>query len=101
MYGVMKGMFAIVKPNNPSQLHAYLNSPAAGFSKQENVVTKFWEKTHLATRIMVLPFEWVESEKLEVPEFESVVEFNRHMLKKIQKAPGMENPFYFRMGQIK
>ena len=101
MYVVMKGMFAIIKPNNPSQLHAYLNSPADGFSRQENVVTKFWEKTQLATRVMVLPFEWVKSEKLDVPEFESVVEFNRHMLDKIQKAPGMENPFYFRMGQIK
>jgi len=101
MYGVLKGMFAIVKPNNPSQLHAYLNSPADSFSKQENVVIKFWEKTQLATRIMVLPFEWIKSEKLNVPEFESIVEFNRHMLEKIQNAPGMENPFFFRMGQIK
>ena len=101
MYGVMKGMFAIIKPNNPSQLHAYLNSPADGFSKQENVVTKFWEKTQLATRMMVLPFSWVESEKLNVPEFESTIEFNNHMLDKIKKSPGMENPFYFRKGEIK
>jgi len=101
LYGPAKGMFAIIKPNNPTQLHAYLNSPAKDFSRQEDVVVKFWEKTQMATRMMVLPFEWVQELNLEVPEFESVKEFNTYMLQKVKEAPGMENPWYFRVGDIK
>lgn len=101
LYGPAKGMFAVIKPNNPTQLHAYLNSPAQDFSRQEDVVVKFWEKTQMATRMMILPFEWVQELNLEVPEFESVKEFNTYMLQKVKEAPGMENPWYFRKGEIK
>ena len=101
LYGPAKGMFAVIKPNNPTQLHAYLNSPAKDFSRQEDVVVKFWEKTQMATRMMILPFEWVQELILEVPEFESVKEFNTYMLQKVKEAPGMENPWYFRVGDIK
>lgn len=101
LYGPAKGMFAVIKPNNPTQLHAYLNSPAKDFSRQEDVVVKFWEKTQMATRMMILPFEWVKELNLEVPEFESVKEFNTYMLQKVKEAPGMENPWYFRLGEIK
>lgn len=101
LYGPAKGMFAVIKPNNPTQLHAYLNSPAKDFSRQEDVVVKFWEKTQMATRMMILPFEWVQELNLEVPEFESVKEFNTYMLQKVKEAPGMENPWYFRVGDIK
>jgi hypothetical protein len=101
LYGPAKGMFAVIKPNNPTQLHAYLNSPAQNFSRQEDVVVKFWEKTQMATRMMILPFEWVQELNLGVPEFESVKEFNTYMLKKVKEAPGMENPWYFRVGDIK
>jgi len=37
---------------------------------------------------------------LDVPEFESVTEFNAYMLGKVKTAPGMEDPWYFRKGEI-
>ena len=101
LYGPAKGMFAVIKPNNPTQLHAYLNDFAHKQVKQKEVVEKFWQKTQMATRMMVLPFQWIQELGLDVPEFESVTEFNAYMLGKVKTAPGMEDPWYFRKGEIK
>ena len=104
VYGPMKGFYAIVKPNNPQMLHKYLNAPAEkvlGY-KQEELLVKFWEKTRLATNVMVLPMELIKEHNLQPKEFENTIQLHNHFLEMAKRAvPMTMDPYYYRMGNIK
>jgi hypothetical protein len=104
VYGPMKGFYAIVKPNNPQMLHKYLNAPSEkvlGY-KQEELLVKFWEKTKLATNVMVLPMDLIKEHDLQPKEFENTIQLHNHFLEMAKKAvPMAMDPYYYRIGNIK
>lgn len=104
VYGPMKGFYALIKPNNPQMLHKYLNAPAEkvlGY-KQEELLVKFWEKTRLATNVMVLPMDLIKEHNLQPKEFENTIQLHNHFMELCKKAvPISVEPYYYRMGNIK
>ncbi len=108
MYGPMKGMYALVKPLNIEAFHNYMNAMTKENKSnylrqiQEELIAKFWEKSQLVVRVMVLPLELIEQYKLEPQTVNSGIEFNKLMLEKLKRVPNFsQNQWYFRMGEIK
>jgi len=108
MYGIMKGMYALVQPNNVEAFHNYMNAMTKENKSnylrqiQEELISKFWQKSQLVVRVMVLPSELIEEYKLEPETVNSGISFNKLMMEKLKRVPSFsQNQWYFRMGEIK
>jgi hypothetical protein len=108
MYGPMKGMHALVQPLNIEAFHNYMNALTKENKSvylrqiQEELISKFWEKSQLVVRVMVLPIELIEQYNLQPQTVNSGISFNKLMLEKLKRVPNFsQNQWYFRKGEIK
>jgi len=95
-YGPARGVNAILTKCEPDKIDDFMLS-----DRHQDICKRFWEKTGMASQVMILPAELIEECETPPQEFSELEDLLDHLEKQVDAAVDMgTDPYYYRLGII-